>query len=385
MPEQSHRVGGTGAPFHREGNRSPRGGQESPGHTARRWWSQGANSESQVRTLHPCPACPPTVHPLLLSRCGVSLSGPLDHHLRALRTHHLSLPLGGQLREGGCFLPCPVPVARTMSGTEQTPHDSLLSELMKKMKESPSKKNKETEPGLTEAQCSRGWEVPGLSGTRARSLSPTQPRCSQIQQPRVINTPVLGLLRAWESNNLGQKWRWLHLLLARHLPVVLFLPQFLSLAHGTCHSTDTGGEGFGRNLQSWPFLRPFPPEAGLGRPEGLRLQPGTPALGTRGWRCCEEAPPTHGASGAGLGGPRFLTPSLQTGRESRGPEKGRDGPWTWRESTAAQAVQEPGGCRPAQGSPLPEHRRCQAKALSAPRGHRSPPLCLDHKGPRVCG
>lgn len=57
---------------------------------------------------------------------------------------------------------------------------------------------------------------------------------------QVINTPVLSLLRAWESNNLGQKWRWLHLLLVGHLPVLLFLPQFLSLAHGTCHSTDMG-------------------------------------------------------------------------------------------------------------------------------------------------
>lgn len=148
----------------------------------------------------------------------------------------------------------------------------------------------------------------GCPGAERDSDQVPQPHSAPLlpnPTAQVINTPVLSLLRAWESNNLGQKWRWLHLLLVGHLPVLLFLPQFLSLAHGTCHSTDMGGEGFGRNLQSWPFLHPFPPEAGLGRPEGLRLQPGTPALGTRGRRCCEKAPPTHGASGAGLGGPRF--------------------------------------------------------------------------------
>lgn len=49
--------------------------------------------------------------------------------------------------------------------------------------------------------------------------------------------------------------------------------------------------------------------------------------------------------------------------------------WGMEKSMAGQTGQEPGCCLPAQGSPLPEHRRHRGQALSAPRGYWPPLLC----------
>lgn len=134
----------------------------------------------------PSPACPPTVHPLPVSR---ERRHCLDHVTITCgwcTVICLSLPLEGKLHKGGLsFIPCHIPGTRTEPGTEQVLHDNLWSEFRKICKNC-LLKNQRKWPWGSRRWRSGGWAGPGPGPSLA--LSPASPESDSLSSSPPVSS-----------------------------------------------------------------------------------------------------------------------------------------------------------------------------------------------------